>query len=32
MKNQATGTSSASPSDARQLSDGDALSFSICDR
>ena len=31
-KNHAIGTSSASPIEARQGSDGDALSFSICDR
>ena len=32
MKNQAIGTSSASAMDARQVSDGEALSFSIWDR
>jgi hypothetical protein len=31
-KNQAIGTSSASPIAARQASDGEALSFSICER
>ena len=32
IRNQAIGTSSASPIEARQESDGDALSFSICER
>ena len=32
MRNQAVGTSSASAMDARHASDGDALSFSICER
>jgi hypothetical protein len=32
IRNHAIGTSSASPMEARQVSDGDALSFSICDR